>query len=213
VPALPPVPNVFRLVLSGLNSTRNWANVLHLAYSGAAPGSSALDGFATTVSSAWDDGLSGLAHPDVSLTRVDVVDLTSATSGEGLWEGSVVGTRSGALIAASAAALVSYVIPARYRGGHPRQYLCFGCDTDLNDRTTWTDSFVSDLQADWQGFLSDLVGSSISGATVASVGTVSYKNKTLDTPPPLYFAYNIETATVSAELATQRRRVRRTAHR
>jgi hypothetical protein len=130
-------------------------------YTGAGASASDLDTLSSTIASSFNTNLASLMTPDRVLTSVTITDLTSPTSPEGSAGVTVVGTRSGGKLPASAALLESQIISRRYRGGHPRTYWPFGSDTDVQDAQTWTTAFhgaASDgLAAHFTDWSTDLV--------------------------------------------------------
>src|SRR5215469_16355355 len=104
---LAPVPNVLKVYLRGWVDnldTRQWGNVLHFGYTGTAPSNTTCAAIATQVSSQWGTHMSPEQPSPSQLAFVQVTDLTSTTSGQGTWSGTVAGTRGDDSIPANAAA-------------------------------------------------------------------------------------------------------------
>jgi hypothetical protein len=136
-------------------------------------------------------------------------------SAQGVQDFTTPGLRAGAFLPADACLLINYPITRRYRGGHPRQYLSVGIQTDLLDRAHWEGSFVVAVHAAWQAFIAEIVGQIVGTTTIESQGCVSYVS-VAENPiypnrraVPLYEAFTPSDNSASAELASQRRRIGR----
>jgi hypothetical protein len=217
---LNPVPNVLKVYMKGwvdTLDTREWGNVLHFGYTGTAPSNATCATIASQVSTQWGTHMAPEAPSPGSVNYIQVTDLTSVTSGEGLWTGSVAGTRGDDSIPANAAVLVSYAAPSRYKGGHPRTYLFAGGNADLQGAAEWSTAFQAEVLSHWQAFLDALIGYSSGGCTLASFCSIRYRGKFLpNAGPPKYYlttpvvqTLNVATAVVAAEMASQRRRIGR----
>lgn len=217
---LNPVPQVLRIFIEGLvNSTTSykWGNVLFAKYTGPAPSNASCDTLAGFIGSSWGTYVAPIVATQVEKTKVSVTDLTSTSSGQGEDLTTVSGTLSGASPPASAAVLISYPAPTRYKGGHPRNYLLAGVDASLANNSQWTTVFATAAQGAWNAFLNDLIGLTVSGTTIATIGTVRYKGKFLPNggPPhyyldtPAYSPLDPSACVAQIEVASQRRRIGR----
>src|SRR5215469_4122412 len=217
---LAPVPNVLKVYLRGWVDnldTRQWGNVLHFGYTGTAPSNTTCAAIATQVSSQWGTHMSPEQPSPSQLAFVPVTDLTSTTSGQGTWSGTVAGTRGGDSIPANAAVLISYPASLRYKGGHPRQYLFAGGNADLQGAAEWSTLFQAEILTHWQAFLNGLIGFASGGTDISSFVSVRYKGKFLPNGgPPHYYlttpevlTITVASATSAAEMASQRRRIGR----
>lgn len=218
MPPLPPVPQVLRVVLQGTSGAAvafPWANVLHFLYSGSAPSASVLNTMAGNVNFTWQNHMAAECPNTTSLTKVVITDLTSNTSAEGESLSVVPGTRGDDEIPANAAALISYPVSVRYRGGHPRTYLMVGGNADFLDAAHWSTAFTAEFTSHWQGFLSAIIGYSNGGMTVAELVAVSYVDKQLNPTPPYRRTNPVVYPLVAAncvgqqQMASQRRRIGR----
>jgi len=210
MPPLPPVPNALRIAIRGVASGRNWANVLHGSYVPPSPVPLALDAYAGEVMAQWVLSLTPFQHPDIHVTEVEVTDLASGGA-QSVYPEDNAGTRAGDIIPASAAALMTYVILERYRGGHPRTYLLVGVQADLDDANSWSTDFVTALNTAWTTFTGAIFDYSGVGLTVDTQGCVSYIDAHARRATPLYYEF-LEANGPEGELATIRRRVRRAGH-
>jgi len=223
VAALPPVPNTLRVKFRwtyGLDTTI--FNTLHFTYSGAAPTNAQLNTVASQVDAAVAAGLTLSQHPSVVLTHVEVVDLTSATSGIGEFVANRPGTAGGGQLPASVAVLVTFPIQRRYRGGKPRVYWPMGTDTDLANAQQWTATAQTNFLNRHQTTVGQIVALTWTGGGISKWVSVSYvlKHKWSQTNPPdgPWKSYPIYRdvglidenlgSVVSATVGSQRRRVR-----
>jgi hypothetical protein len=142
-----------------------------IRYSGTAPTNAQLDTFSGAVDSAWGTNLAAECNTLVTLTEVTATDLTTTSAAQGLFTTSDPGTRSGTLLPADACATAAYVIPRRYRGGHPRGYWPFGVTTDLASPQTWGSSFVAEFTGQLASFFA-----AVEAAGWAAAGTLSHVN-------------------------------------
>lgn len=217
---LNPIPNCLRVFVEGLvdnNDIYKWGNVIHFNYSGSAPSNATCAAIATEVADAWDTHAAPECPSPTQLTQVTVTDLTSDSAGEGVWVGNDPGTRGDDSIPANAAVLISYPAATRYKGGHPRTYLYWGGNADLDGAAEWSTLFTAEAQAHWQAFLTELVGFTTGGTTLSAFGFVRYRGKYLPNggaphyylDAPFFTAVTIANATAHQEMASQRRRIGR----
>jgi hypothetical protein len=202
-----PVPNVVKMVIAGTSSELRWNNVLHWVYGGAPPSLPSVSGFAEEAFTEWVSVMVPLCDVNTTVDSVTVIDLSSADSNVGVYGTATAGTRTGALLPASLAALVSYPVSLRYKGGHPRTYLFVGVQPDLLNQSQWTEDFVADINGAWSGFQGTLAGATIDGTTYTGQCAVSYKaaGEFRETPIPL----PINLFNVEQTCSSQRRRMRR----
>lgn len=217
MPPLPNVPNVLKVEFAGTDSGgRPWANVTHFQWSGATPSVSMCQGFADQLGTSWATYMAPLQPAATSLETVKVTDLSSSMGAS--FEASVptAGTREGAFLPASAAALVSYPgAGPRYRGGHPRQYLLVGVQADLVDEAHWTTDFVTAFEDGWRNEMTVYVGDVIDGTTIDTQCAVSYYTTDYATIPHTRIrktvpdVYVISSYVGQPQLASQRSRIGR----
>lgn len=142
---------------------------------------SSLNTYASSVANAWSNNFGGQVPAQVALTEVSIEDLTSPTGPVGVWSGSKAGSRSGGAYTPAAAFIVQDVIPRRYRGGHPRNYL-LGLDTSQTtpaDGNTWLPTYATTVLGAWTNFLGAISGANgPSGATTWAQVNVSYYSGT-----------------------------------
>src|ERR1700688_1626092 len=131
MPTPPLVPGVLRVIWKQtVGADVDVVTRLYFSYTGTAPSDATCLLLAEQFWLAWSNDLAPLAATAVVLESVDVIDLTSDTSGSAVYAASVAGTRSGGVLPGGVAPLVNYNIARRYRGGKPRSYWPFGVGGD-----------------------------------------------------------------------------------
>lgn len=166
----PPVPNVLQVVLNYLIGT-DTTNItrLYLEYAGNAPTSTALNVYSNDIGTQWGVVMAPLHGLGVTLTQVNVADLTSPNAGFGQAVVSHQGTRVGGALPGATALLINYKVNRRYRGGKPRSYLPAGVLTDVNNAQQWVPAFVTSAGNAWTTFLQHIT------STIAPAGVTSLK--------------------------------------
>lgn len=176
MPALPSVPQVLRIaVRAALGEDIDVLNRLFMHYSGTAPTDSELVTFSNAVKSSFESRL--LLHLIDSMFSQDVKteDLTSSTAAVGTsTTGPVAGGGSVAPLGAGTALVVSFEIPRRYRGGHPRAYIAGVPSTNLTTEQRWDPAFTGPFLTDWEAFIADIVAAGWSGAGTLTHVNISY---------------------------------------
>lgn len=218
MPALPPMPNVFKILVQGNASELQefiWQNILHFSWSGTTPTVAACSTFADEVQLAWSQHVAPLCPSSTVQNVVVVTDMTSNTAAQADNLTINHGTRTGSELPANAAMLISYPIGVRYRGGHPRQYLLAGVQGDMADAANWTSGFVTAVTSGWQAFLEAILATSSGGTALGSFGIVSYYSVNVNPVPPhkrttpVFEPITITGAVANQEMASQRRRIGR----
>lgn len=138
-----------------------------------------------------------------------ITDWSSATGlswdTEGLFT-PVNGIHAGNMLPANVAVLISMAVATRYKGGHPRMYLPYisgnipGTSFDRIDQ-----SYASSSETAMANLGSTMVG----GPVLGGQRQVLFRHRS---SPALASTLVIQSYTVHALLATQRRRLRRAAH-
>lgn len=219
MPALPPVPGAlkasFQHTIGGVPAFVHW----YFGYSGSAPLSVDAAALANNMKSAWSTNFAPLAHPQVTLTQVQVTDLSSVTGGQGTSSGAVVGTRTGGPLVAASSCMLLLKIGRRYRGGKPRQYWPLGTATDVLDPQHWTSAFTGGVAPAWNAMQTAILASTWTGGNIVRSINISYfQGFTVVTNPVTGRARNagklrttpvvdtVGSSVVSSRIATQRRR-------
>ncbi|MDA4132684.1 MAG: hypothetical protein OK454_06115, partial [Thaumarchaeota archaeon] len=175
MPALAPVPNVLRCDFPfTVAEDVSALNRVFVSYTGTAPTDATCVSLATTLSGIWSGEMKVYSVSDVSYVGCTVTDLTSSTSGQGLFATSVEGTYDDTKWPAGVAFLASMKIARRYRGGKPRTYLPVGAYGLMQDAQTWTTTFQGEMQAVLDQIISDISVTSDAGCALGTLVNVSY---------------------------------------
>lgn len=205
MPPLPPVAGVVKIRWVGQNNGRPWNNILHAKFSGPAPSVADLTTYANQHATQWANNIASLCFTNTSLTAVQVVDLSSATSNSAEVTTSQAGTRAGpSSLPVNVAMVASENISLRYRGGHPRIYLPAGTNVDVIQGHLWTTTFIAEANAGLGSMLTALNATPI-GTGASFLCAVSYRTAHTLRPTPLPFAVN--SFIVHPRVDTQRRRL------
>lgn len=166
---LPPAPQVLRIrILFGIGSKPNQGVRVFFRYSGGAPSSSDAEAIAASLLGIANTVLAPDMHPQNSVQGVAVEDLTSATGAVGEATGDTPGTRVGGPLPAESTFVTQYVIPVRYRGGHPRSGWPLGTDSDVLNPQAWQAAAVTGFTNDMLSLLEQF-GTVSSGTTTVGV--------------------------------------------
>lgn len=174
VPALPDVPGVIRTVLKyTLGNDSNVLNRLYTSFVGTANETN-IAGWIANLITQWEAHMESLFHDSVRLTEVTATDLTTNTGEEVVTGVSAAGSRSGTPLGAGTALVVQMKIARRYRGGHPRNYLCAGVEGDLEDNQQWDGAALSAFSTGWNAWIAACLSDAPGGLTVGLMNNVSY---------------------------------------
>lgn len=175
MPALPVVPNAIRVTLvynSGADA--DIINRLFFGFTLANPSPAALTTFCTGVANAWNAEMAPRHSTDLTLTRVDAEDLTSASSAVASVSVSHSGTDGSAQLSAGAAFLISNKVSRRYRGGHSRTYLGGFTTSNLANPQTWDAAHAGPTLTAWENFITAVNADVWVGGGVLDQINVSY---------------------------------------
>jgi hypothetical protein len=222
VPPLPPAQNVlfykFRYTL-GEDTSTGWG--IHARYAGTAPNNAQLAVAAQSLFYAWTTPYAHLTSSDTALTAISIQDLSSATGGFGIFEGTMVGTSTDAFLPAQACAVHNHVIQRRYRGGKPRCFIPVGTQIDLTDAQNWKASAVTAFHDAFGAFMQSLTTVPPGGTSITGLVSVSYYDGFTSIEDPITHRWRnvpklregapvvdpITSTVVSPRIGTQRRRV------
>lgn len=208
MPRLPFASQSLRVRLLGLNNGQPWNIVQHLRYSSGAPDSAALGVVASGISQLWSTTWAPMHNTAVRLTEVEVTDIASASGAQGVSTTSHDGTRAGTIMPVQVAAVVSWHVNFRWRGGHPRSYFPAGVSADITQGNTWATPFITAMGTAAQNWLSGMNSFSISGG-VTTLVCVRYFDQGALLPTPLVLP--VANATFHTRVDTMRRRLGREA--
>jgi hypothetical protein len=175
MPALPNVPNVLKVILHYSDEGDPKAETVHhVQYSGGPPSAANCTTMANSILASAGTNFAALMADSVSVTSVQITDLTTPTTAQAVSTGSATtGTRGTTLLPPSAAALVNHTINRRYRGGKPRSYFPFGISSDIQTTGLWTSAFLTAVNSGYSAWQSAVLGEG-AGCTLTAFVNVSY---------------------------------------
>lgn len=175
MPALPPVPStLFVRLRTSLSADLDVLTRWFFTYTGTPPMNAACVTIASDVMTFALDEFVPYMPTTSALEEVEVTDLTSPTSGTGVFVAHHAGTNVGGPIPANACVLANLTIARRYRGGKPRRYLPIGTDSDMLSPQTWESASLANWLAAFNAFIADCETIAVSGTNVAQHVNVSY---------------------------------------
>jgi hypothetical protein len=118
-----------------------------------------LASYCTDVSAAWGTSLKAATQNNFALVKVVAQDLTDAASLSGTWQGSITGTSGTTEVPSSCCANIRFLIPQRYRGGHPLIHLPPPAGNTLANPRTWSGSFAGGMGTSFQTFINACIAS------------------------------------------------------
>lgn len=223
MPPLPSIANTIRVKYEwDVGSDLSAVTILHFRYTGGPPVAADALALATDLHGAAVTHLIPLLGTNSSLLACEVTDLSGPSAAQATFASTVTGTRSGTTQGAAVAALTSWGILRRYRGGKPRSYWPFGTGSDLATLQTWNSTFLTAIQGGVQLWLNEALTFASGTVTLAALVSISYYNGfTVVTNPITGRARNVPKLRVAPvsddivtfshgpKLATQRRRNQR----
>lgn len=128
---LPDVAGVLRIRFSGNTQGKPWNNLFYAKYTGAPGNQTQINTLATALRGAWVASFSAVYAATDALSTTTVWDLSNRTLPAGLNSTSAPGSyASPNRIPPSVAAVISWTVNDRWRGGHFRSYIAvpdLGC--------------------------------------------------------------------------------------
>lgn len=204
---LPDVPGGVKIRLLGtMSGNAKWANVLHAKVS--APLTTTLaNTAATAIKGYWASDLAPQIHNTVSLTTVEVTDISSRTGAQGTDTTGSAGTAALQVAPNSVAACLTFKIVNRYRGGHPRMYLPGVRQDWVINGSSWGSGVALAYQTAGRAFLAHINGM-IAGGLVWQLAAVSYYHKVggAEAYKPIPELYVITDVVVHSRIDSMRRR-------
>jgi|SRR6516165_6080175 len=175
MPALPPVPNVFRADIHMQNNIgQKFSLRSFFSFSGGTPGPATCTTFGTAWGNAWITDVMPLVSNGFSITGVTVTDLTSPTSATGSVTLTGNGTRGVSGLPMDVCTLINHHIARRYRGGKPRTYLPGPVSADLADVSHYTAAFVSAATSGYSNWITACVAATAGPIIIGNHVSVSY---------------------------------------
>lgn len=149
-----------------------------MAYSAGPPSVADLATLAGLVSTAYLNHLASLLSQAYGVNSITCADLANPSKPLGLDNQVVAGTRPGtypsATLPANACATLIFHPDRKYRGSKPKSFQPWGVDTDLGTNSVWLNSFVSEVQQSWNGFIAALEGKAFGSSDLGGQVAVSY---------------------------------------
>lgn len=210
---LPNVANVVRVKLNGTNQNTPWVALFFWHYLSAPPSSALLSSFCTAFVDAFRTALLPSIAGTVAVNGAEAWDLSARDAAQASGGTAAVGVRPGVPLPTSVAAVASWKVNYRWRGGHPRTYWPAGVATDVVDGHLWTDTARTAFEAGNEAFLTTVNAITLGGAggyltAVRYVHTVTDPDGTKHEEyfnPPLDL--RIQDVLVDKRIDTQRRRL------
>lgn len=210
MPPLLPVPSTLRMRLNGTYQGQPWVAIQHWKYQGGVPNAVGLQAICNSFVTHWLTNIAPICHTTVGLTTVEGWDLATADGAYAISTspgGS--GTLIGTALPVSAAAVVTWKVQYRWRGGHPRTYWPAGDTSKLSNGRSWLQAFQTSMATANSGFLSgvnSIVSGSLSGHLVCVRREHTLPDGTLEKfDPPLVL--DVIGSLVDSRLDSQRRRL------
>lgn len=205
MPPLPAANKILKVAWEyGVEFQTN-VNIWHIRYDGAGGNQTDLDLLRDDVTAAIQAFLHPLQHVDAVDQAITITDLTSDTA---LVSGDVptgAGTHAGGASPANCAAVVSWKIHRRYRGGHPRTYVGAIPLTAYLDERAFTTTYTNLLITRGATFLVD-INALVEGVYGnLELGSLSYFSGGAARVTPVFDP--ITAATANARPDSQRRRL------
>jgi hypothetical protein len=203
----PPIPGMAKVIVKQTISGVPAFNIFHVdALPALQWTASELASLASAVRSAWVTNFIPLQTGQLVLNDVTAIDLSSDTGAEGSATGSTTGTNVGTALSANAAACITWKIPRRYRGGHPRSYIAGHSTGMTTNANTWTASHVTNV-TNAALALRTAINAVTTGSGTVKMVCVHYRKNKVDLTTPLVDA--VSGAVVDTRIDSQRRRLGR----
>jgi len=212
VVALKPVQNVLRVRLAGSKAGASWNVLHHWKYVGPLPTGTTLNSLCNSWANAWNTHMAPVHFPDVTLLTVECWDLTAPDAGYGSQPGlSFAGTLiGGTSLPANIAAVVSWKVSYRWRGGHPRTYWPAGSTNSVANARSWTVPAMQAFETANSGYLGAVNAISVGGISGHAVCVRRWNTPVRGEPPVEYdppLVLDITSLDVDSRIDTQRRRL------
>lgn len=206
MPPLPAAPQIVEVHVNGVINTVPWTNIFHLQYTGTAPDVAGLNTLSSSMLNAWGTNFGPLVNTGVSLTGATATDLTNASAAQGSASGSTAGSRAGTPLSNAQAAVISWKVNMRWRGGHPRTYIPATVSSDIVGGRLFTDTYVTALTSAANTFRTS-VNALTSGATTYKLVCLRRIIDKVQQNPPVPLTIN--SALVDHRIDSQRDRMGR----
>ena len=208
VPPVGPRPDppagVAKVVYRGTYEGSVWENVFWCKITGTLVYGTIFT-FATDMYGVFETNLLPWMSTHATLEECIVTYYDGAGNPQGSATASHAGGRASTTMTAAAAIVISWKIPASWRGGKPRTYLGGQDVGGLANTNEWLDTYVASVQAAAEAFRVAVNGITLTGVTGVQLGTVSFQHLGAWRTPPVHFSY-VATG-LQQRVCTQRRRL------
>lgn len=166
-----PVPGVCQAKHTGTINGFNWVMIHHFANNSQNPWTPAqAQSLANSIGSRFGSQFQPLMASNVTWGAVTVADLTNQTPAQaGSSHASWTGTAATTAEPGNVSLMINFVIPKRYRGGHPRTYMPPPPTNQLTTTNQWNNTilgeFVSGFAAMVSSIVGDMAGAGVPGLT------------------------------------------------
>lgn len=171
MPPLPDAPKAIKCTYQGSYLTATWVNVFYVTYSLTTPVDADLATLAGTLGNAWNATLGSISSNQVTLTKVTLQDVSRNPGAYGESTASKVGSGGVSALPANVAIAITKKVARRYRGGHPRLYLCGIPAAYTADGRTIVAATLTAMQATVAAWRTQ-----VNAATSASTGQLALAN-------------------------------------
>lgn len=202
---LPDAPGVVRIVHKGVHQNQPWVNTFHVRGSLGVYVQADMEAVASAMHTAYFNAFIPQFNTQTSLLTTTAIDLSSRQGYFGVEDAVHPGTIvANSLPALQIAYCVSWIITDRYRGGHPRMYLCAGQMSEITNGRQIGATKLSALQAAATGYLVSAENMTVAGQTWDPVCVRYFSQGVLLNPPS---QRKIEGSAVHTRVDTMRRRL------
>src|ERR1700722_1285197 len=205
---LPPRPDppagVAKITFKGVYNGTVWENVFWAKATGTFTYANVL-ALATAYYNAYATHLAGSRGALCTFEECIVTGYDGAGNPQASYEALTVGTDTSTALPAQSALVISWKLPATWRGGKPRTYLPAESVDNTDSVYTFTDAHVAGMQAAAVAFLTACNAITATGITAMELGTVSFQHALAWRTPPIFFGY--VAGGVQKRICTQRRRL------
>lgn len=213
--ARPAIPlDVVRVAVEGHVNGHPWVNTFWLkVVTASTPTAAQVNGLAAAFHSAYNARL--MAGRSNLCAQVQTLAQWNDGAG-GMVDGSNAtlhnGTFSGESVPMNVAAVVSWRLSVRYRGGHPRSYLAGFADAARADEVSWNTTNITAWSSQVSNFLSDINALTPTGFSSVVLGVLrQFAGGGSETHPPTFLNPPVfrpfASAVFKPGIGTQRRRL------
>jgi hypothetical protein len=184
VTALPSPGKVLKLqFVYAIGPTTNTAmNVFHFSYTGGPPGASDVVTLAALFGTNFPAYFGTNWPASTHLTEIICTDLSGPGGFQGASAQSIVGAGPTAGETANQCMVIQFLVPARYRGGHPRIYLPGPSTPNLQDATSWSPTVASAQATTWGSYMNTMANKTAGTTVLNQHVAVSYYQGGVWTP-------------------------------